>query len=1225
MWHINSEKLYELRSADGLKFAGFGDILLHAHAKALSIPLSSLYTGLRNISDGGVDTKVDQGTSDDNTGWMKEPSIWQYKARDFSDIHPQMLKEEVNKPYVVQLIKEGYAYRFCICDILVAQKVGEWENVLNEEIQKICPGAAKALVLTNEDLARWLLSYPAITLQFFYSSFNTQIIDLNRQLKAARYAIQTYVPYDEWSETAGKILEHINFDVPQPNVVLPITGKAGVGKTRMVLETLFQDKMARSLTVYSTDEKELLKLSHFLTTDETAQAIIVADDCSVKGGSDYSQLLNPHAKRIRVITVSNQNAKRPTIDSQFSLVAMSAEQVLEVLGINFPEVAESRRRLYAQQSEGFIRFAGALCKSDPEIQALGLISPSREIYAYYEILLKEHDSRAVVESLSLFDAVGFTEEDSKQLDFVLSLSGISKPNFLRIANNIHDSIGFVGRNARYFYVTPYIIIKVAFFHAWQGWIEHDPDTFFKSIPPQLIESFIKNVTEHGTKENKKMVTSFFHQRAEQLLPGSLAQLKDVMFIIAVVESDPDGMLSVLRRKIEQATDEEVMAIKGDWANGDWGPRRKLVWLLERLATFKEYFYDCEISLLKLALNESEPNIANNSRELWKELYRIVLSGTSIPFLERFTLLEKYLQSKDEKIVELALSALEETLNVTVSKAVPPETVAGRITPPSWVPASSEEYSQCFSHIIKTAVKLATSHAKLKDKIGSALLNSVRSLLSMGYLNDLQLIFDKQVNETLLVHLDEALADFIYFDNDGIDKNYMQQVKDWKVALKPTDFHGRLVNAVAKNSWDLTIRDEEAQWNEELKQLANELVTDNNLLSTELEWLCSEVAHSSASLGWHIGKKDPNAKLIKIILDACQRYKNPLLGRGYIQGLLELNQDHAIVINSLLDQITSSMPAMVYDLAIVGGNKLNLLERTFNLIEKGQLTLNALSPFAFGSLKDTTEDKDLKRILCLLIESANTDNQNVFSIFDYFLGSRYQSKWSEETVEQLSKDPVLPEAWKLLKLIAEVANPREVGFGFWWGKVVEDFIEVDSKQAISIAVQALLSKHYGLKKAAQEVLISTIQTHADLFLECLEPILADEQQRLNFEYGTYHKLIRSIPESNLEKWITKQGLEAARLVASFLPLPYVNSDDEAIVPSITAFVLEKFETDNKVFEFFSYGAHRMQVYSGDIAKSHQEQANVAARFLNNPIKRIREWAEIEQRNSLAMVERYQRRS
>ena len=65
-----------------------------------------------------------------------------------------------------------------------------------------------------------------------------------------------------------------------------------------------------------------------------------------------------------------------------------------------------------------------------------------------------------------------------------------------------------------------------------------------------------------------------------------------------------------------------------------------------------------------------------------------------------------------------------------------------------------------------------------------------------------------------------------------------------------------------------------------------------------------------------------------------------------------------------------------------------------------------------------------------------------------------------------------------------------------------------------------------------------------------------------------------------------------------------------MPPLTAFVLEKFESDDRVFQEFCAGAHSLQSYVGDYAALREGEALEAELFLNHPLRRVREWAALE---------------
>jgi len=62
--------------------------------------------------------------------------------------------------------------------------------------------------------------------------------------------------------------------------------------------------------------------------------------------------------------------------------------------------------------------------------------------------------------------------------------------------------------------------------------------------------------------------------------------------------------------------------------------------------------------------------------------------------------------------------------------------------------------------------------------------------------------------------------------------------------------------------------------------------------------------------------------------------------------------------------------------------------------------------------------------------------------------------------------------------------------------------------------------------------------------------------------------------------------------------------------LTEHVLRKFGEDKRVFSEFVAGVHNLQTYVGDIADQHKREAELGKKFLNHPLRPIREWAQIE---------------
>jgi len=71
------------RQPGGKEFVRFCNEVIRTTCWAHGVPQSEVSTTLRtDIADGGVDTRVGRGISDDKFGYFETPSVWQFKAAD---------------------------------------------------------------------------------------------------------------------------------------------------------------------------------------------------------------------------------------------------------------------------------------------------------------------------------------------------------------------------------------------------------------------------------------------------------------------------------------------------------------------------------------------------------------------------------------------------------------------------------------------------------------------------------------------------------------------------------------------------------------------------------------------------------------------------------------------------------------------------------------------------------------------------------------------------------------------------------------------------------------------------------------------------------------------------------------------------------------------------------------------------------------------------------------
>ncbi len=274
MFSITAQDVIHLgRSPGGDRFTQFVDALIRAHCYACSTPQSSISTNLRtNIRDGGVDTRVSQpATGDrDKIQWMRDKTIWQYKATDASQVIPSLLQKEVGnqqeRRYSTECIEQGYAYRFCVCAGEADCKKVEWENTLNQAIRAIQSDALDARVLTADDLAAWANQFPALILEFFRPRMADAVLHLNAWKQNITDATPLFMNVPTWEPIQQEIRRHLDFGSRPVEVLLSVQGEAGASGKPGAVQGPLQQKARRSDAITSVTSARCIRYSTVLPT-----------------------------------------------------------------------------------------------------------------------------------------------------------------------------------------------------------------------------------------------------------------------------------------------------------------------------------------------------------------------------------------------------------------------------------------------------------------------------------------------------------------------------------------------------------------------------------------------------------------------------------------------------------------------------------------------------------------------------------------------------------------------------------------------------------------------------------------------------------------------------------------------------------------------------------------------------------------------------------------------
>ena len=788
-------------------------------------------------------------------------------------------------------MRQGYGYRLCLLGDVTPAKVQDWQDQLRREAELIRVNAAAPRVIHGGDLLAWAERFPAIIA--WLRNMTQEVLHWDAWEKNCRKVTPIYVRNPSWEGVRGRIVRHVDLSQPcSGNPCLLIGGAAGVGKTRLVFETLAESKASPSLVVYAADEREARKAAACVAINPQQTAIIVADECSLESCRNLNDMLLGHSDRIRVIGLAN-TVPEHVADAWLDRGSIKGT-THRIIASNFPDIPEDRRRQYADFTRGFVRFAADMCQHDSDLaigNASGLLK-SAEQYVRGRL---QGDHLPLVSLLALFHKVGFQGEVRSEIEVLCGIVNRNRQEFIDAVGVVRESPGFVVQAGRYWYVTPEIVTEILFQEGWRRWVEPDLPAFFTSLPGDLRQQLIDRAGQFGGEEVRGQIASFFRGWFGRLTVKDLAEPNAASLAAAIVRSSPGEYLGKLRVLIDGSVAEDLLKINSDWNGRAWGPRQDLVWVLESLVAFPDFFDDCEACLFRLASHETGHLVTSGAAAIWQSLFSVELSGTAMPFERRIGVLRERTLSPSVDEARLAFRGLDRVFAVPSRVVAGPPEIAWRRRPDCWRPASYDEDRACYLHALKLCGEhLAGGDADRRALAFDLIVNHLDFLLGArgGFLDEIAAIVASSrlsqeegrrlVNAVDQLLASEAPAGLLHAKERPM--HWTQPVRRWVDSLRPSDFDGMLRGVCARGFWDRRFADDPRAGRNEVDELAAQIAREPSRLVPHLDWLASHEARSAEHLGFALGRVDEaEACGVSIVRHAIRTAAAPFL-RGYIKGL-----------------------------------------------------------------------------------------------------------------------------------------------------------------------------------------------------------------------------------------------------------------------------------------------------------------------------------------------------
>ena len=464
-------------------------------------------------------------------------------------------------------------------------------------------------------------------------------------------------------------LRSIKQAISENNGILRVLGVNGVGKTRLVIETLLKEETDIPKLycdcLLNTDS-EIIKTTTKILENQLA-VVLILDNCEVGLFSKIVEIYKrKNAKNRLYAIVDDSDEPVSSEDYSVSRFEYAYEDVVE--GII--------KSLYGKQDEVCAKIK-EFASGNPliAVQAIDGVKKTGDIRDFNNRKLianllsapEGSEERIIATTLSLFSTIGYDGDAHKEIETIASNKNITGLN--------GDSVVLVNKfdSLVSHYLERSIMQRVGVFVRFRSPAISKMlnDEWFEKCTAKQLESIIHTLGQENMAVN--LVPPFFEKIRdtegkgrvmgllnELLQPGRLLTKKEFLntevgskIYRSLVDIAPDLVCDSLFQTLGGLSLEELKQVREG--------RRELVWSLEKLCYKPKTFVKAARLMLRLGCAEVE-HISNNATGQFVSLFPVRLPTTSVPLSDRLGFLKSEMNSQEEKPV--LMKALNRALCTT---------------------------------------------------------------------------------------------------------------------------------------------------------------------------------------------------------------------------------------------------------------------------------------------------------------------------------------------------------------------------------------------------------------------------------------------------------------------------------------------------------------------------------------------------------------------------------
>lgn len=1150
--------------------------LLRAQAYRCGVPSSGIIVNNEEkAKDGGSDGMSAAPKTTDP--WLgSDKTCWQFKAGTAGQ--RGKIKGEITKPIPMKTLLAGGRF------VLVTNgsnngvdgETSRLEALQNTAKENGLP-IDKIHVMGSERIAEWCNLHPAIATQ--YGGRPTGLWTLDEWAQSEDHQ----VPWQGSDELDAKILalqKDINFDTGSIQH-LHIQGLPGVGKSRFALE-LCRTAEWKSAVIYfrQAADTRLNELIDSVSHEADIRLVVVADEVQYQQLLPLRDSIGRSDGRIKLISIGHSHSPDPSKIVSTFLAPLDANQMATIIKGWHQSMPIENIDFTVRFSGGFVKLAhlaSDAVAANPAVDVQGLLD-LEYIRGFLDSMLGDGDRRSLFVVAAL-TKVGWSNDLQGEGESIANHLGLDWGKVKTDIESFHQKYGIVPRGGRYRYISPSPLGNYLALDAWKIYPEE-----MKSLPSTLpsevsIESYNLRLRQiAGNPEAKEFAhdeLGFFFQK------NKITRFADVSRWSALSVADPNFATLNLIQTLEKLSIAERLQIKDS-------VRRELIWALVKMSRSSTTFFNSTRSLVLLAEAENE-TYANNSTAEFLSKYQIRNGDTSVPYLDRLSLLDELIEERSESLNSLVFQALLKWDETSGFRSIS-DSAIWEPEEPEWKPANTEDYIECVDAAIERLKVLIDSGIPgiemHYENIPTKFIRYVRFPLVREAIAALLRTLGKNY-PTSREAIQKSIGLILYSEKkrpSDLKREDLLFIEELHSEFEDNSLSGRLHQLLSIDAW-------EESDTIDYKSLAAELLEDKSILVQEFPWLTSGQGGGAWAFGLALAESDIDNSLQDVLPTIPGQGNDLRLTCAYVSKKREALGDEWFDI-WFSTQFKRAEPdiGLIIEITYRCGITIKGLDQLTDLFKNHTIDRMIAGQLAYGKWSDSLPQEELKNLLEAMVSHGHEP------VAIALLATRLREGGDAK------------EFWKTPAL-SLITNPELIRgqsmTEHYWSKVSLKYVESEA---------ALITKSICAEQAAKtdDIWFIRHSSAAKVLMECFEidPVgswkevliyLDDKKLGLSFRIGFPRGVVDKVPWDNVHNWIKVDAINRARILAH-----YVNKDVSKD-STYASRIIGEFSNDNNVAGAFR-SAFSSGSYSGSSARRFEQIAeSLKLTAQRTKLKTLKKWA------------------